>query len=112
MLTKMDSSTASSAASHSNNNNNNNNDGNATEMRHCELSPQDVDKLARLTDGYSGFDLTALAKDAALAPIRGDFATYAVICTALSINITDRHFIMLFVCCFMTYIQSVALFCQ
>ena len=28
------------------------------------------DELARLTDGYSGSDLTALAKDASLGPIR------------------------------------------
>lgn len=36
-------------------------------------SPLGMDKLkylARLTDGYSGSDLTALAKDAALGPIR------------------------------------------
>jgi spastin len=30
-----------------------------------------LDELATLTDGYSGSDLTALAKDAALGPIRG-----------------------------------------
>lgn len=29
-------------------------------------------KLAEMTDGYSGSDLTALAKDAALGPIRGN----------------------------------------
>lgn len=34
------------------------------------LSDSRLDKLARLTDGYSGSDLTALAKDAALGPIR------------------------------------------
>lgn len=34
------------------------------------LSTKDVDSLALLTEGYSGSDLTALAKDAALAPIR------------------------------------------
>ncbi|KAK3704922.1 hypothetical protein QZH41_016745 [Actinostola sp. cb2023] len=34
------------------------------------LSSQEIDQLARLTDGYSGSDLTALAKDAALGPIR------------------------------------------
>ncbi|XP_063849088.1 spastin-like isoform X2 [Scylla paramamosain] len=35
-----------------------------------ELSTKDLDSLATLTEGYSGSDLTALAKDAALAPIR------------------------------------------
>jgi spastin len=34
-------------------------------LTHSQLS-----ELARLTDGYSGSDLTALAKDAALGPIR------------------------------------------
>jgi spastin len=36
------------------------------------LSEQDLAQLARLTEGYSGSDLTALAKDAALGPIRGE----------------------------------------
>ena len=35
------------------------------------LSMKDQETLANLTDGYSGSDLTSLAKDAALAPIRG-----------------------------------------
>ena len=35
------------------------------------LSDRDLNELAKLTDGYSGSDLTALAKDAALGPIRG-----------------------------------------
>ncbi len=34
------------------------------------LSANDIYELARATDGYSGSDLTALAKDAALGPIR------------------------------------------
>jgi spastin len=34
------------------------------------LTPSQISELARLTDGYSGSDLTALAKDAALGPIR------------------------------------------
>ena len=34
------------------------------------LSDYDIAQLARLTEGYSGSDLTALAKDAALGPIR------------------------------------------
>uniref|UniRef100_A0A1Y1KL42 Spastin n=1 Tax=Photinus pyralis TaxID=7054 RepID=A0A1Y1KL42_PHOPY len=36
----------------------------------CTLSPKELKRLATLTDGYSGSDLTALAKDAALGPIR------------------------------------------
>ncbi|XP_076442113.1 spastin-like isoform X2 [Babylonia areolata] len=36
----------------------------------CCLAEDDLSKLATLTDGYSGSDLTALAKDAALGPIR------------------------------------------
>ncbi|XP_042211352.1 spastin-like isoform X2 [Homarus americanus] len=35
-----------------------------------ELSTRDLEVLAGLTEGYSGSDLTSLAKDAALAPIR------------------------------------------
>ncbi|KAG0713919.1 Spastin [Chionoecetes opilio] len=35
-----------------------------------ELSAKDLNTLALLTEGYSGSDLTALAKDCALAPIR------------------------------------------
>uniref|UniRef100_A0A5F9C3Z3 Spastin n=1 Tax=Oryctolagus cuniculus TaxID=9986 RepID=A0A5F9C3Z3_RABIT len=34
------------------------------------LSQKELAQLARMTDGYSGSDLTALAKDAALGPIR------------------------------------------
>ncbi|MCL4145603.1 UNVERIFIED_CONTAM: hypothetical protein GTU68_020102 [Idotea baltica] len=34
------------------------------------LGEAELDELARLTEGYSGSDLTALAKDTALAPIR------------------------------------------
>jgi spastin len=34
------------------------------------LTPSQLNELSRLTDGYSGSDLTALAKDAALGPIR------------------------------------------
>lgn len=36
----------------------------------CRLSDSALDHLATLTKGYSGSDLTALAKDAALEPIR------------------------------------------
>jgi spastin len=35
------------------------------------LSQEELDKLASDTEGYSGSDLTGLAKDAALGPIRG-----------------------------------------
>ncbi|XP_071521098.1 spastin isoform X2 [Panulirus ornatus] len=35
-----------------------------------DLCTRDMDTLATLTEGYSGSDLTSLAKDAALAPIR------------------------------------------
>lgn len=34
------------------------------------LTVQDIDELVELTDGYSGSDLTALAKDAAMGPLR------------------------------------------
>ncbi|XP_056312512.1 spastin isoform X2 [Danio aesculapii] len=34
------------------------------------LSQKELSQLARMTDGYSGSDLTSLAKDAALGPIR------------------------------------------
>lgn len=37
----------------------------------CSLQPAELKRLAKLTEGYSGSDLTALAKDAALGPIRG-----------------------------------------
>ena len=37
----------------------------------CQLSAEQLDKVAMLTEGYSGSDLTNLAKDAALGPIRG-----------------------------------------
>ncbi|XP_066249266.1 spastin isoform X4 [Euwallacea similis] len=36
----------------------------------CSLSPQELKRLATLTEGYSASDLTGLAKDAALGPIR------------------------------------------
>lgn len=37
----------------------------------AELSDDELARLAALTDGYSGSDLTALCRDAALGPIRG-----------------------------------------
>ena len=36
----------------------------------CTLTQQELKRLATLTQGYSASDLTALAKDAALGPIR------------------------------------------
>lgn len=36
------------------------------------LSEEELEKVATLTAGYSGSDLTGLAKDAALGPIRGN----------------------------------------
>lgn len=36
----------------------------------CSLNDAELKRLATLTDGYSASDLTALAKDAALGPIR------------------------------------------
>jgi len=35
------------------------------------LTSEELNEMAVLTDGYSGSDLTGLAKDAALGPIRG-----------------------------------------
>ncbi|KAH7378811.1 P-loop containing nucleoside triphosphate hydrolase protein [Pyrenochaeta sp. MPI-SDFR-AT-0127] len=35
-----------------------------------ELSDRDLDRLVRLTEGFSGSDITALAKDAAMGPLR------------------------------------------
>lgn len=37
------------------------------------LTNPELHKVAELTEGYSGSDLTGLAKDAALGPIRGNF---------------------------------------
>lgn len=37
----------------------------------CQFGDKDLGRLASLTEGYSASDLTALAKDAALGPIRG-----------------------------------------
>lgn len=42
------------------------------EKQGSPLSDADLNRLAMLTEGYSGSDLTALAKDAALEPIRGN----------------------------------------
>lgn len=42
-----------------------------TDRQQCDMNSSDLDSLSDLTKGYSGSDLTSLAKDAALAPIRG-----------------------------------------
>lgn len=44
--------------------------------QNCKLSDSSIANLAALTKGYSGSDLTALAKDAALEPIRGKFIIF------------------------------------
>ncbi|CAL4067466.1 unnamed protein product, partial [Meganyctiphanes norvegica] len=41
-----------------------------TAKQKCDMSSRDMEVLAGLTEGYSGSDLTSLAKDSALAPIR------------------------------------------
>lgn len=41
------------------------------QKQNSPLSDDELKTLARSTDGYSGSDLTALARDAALEPIRG-----------------------------------------
>lgn len=40
------------------------------------LSDDELARLATLTDGYSGSDLTALCRDAALGPIRGSYSRW------------------------------------
>lgn len=42
------------------------------EKQGSPLGDADLNRLAMLTEGYSGSDLTSLAKDAALEPIRGN----------------------------------------
>lgn len=34
------------------------------------MTDEDLDRLVELTDGFSGSDITALAKDAAMGPLR------------------------------------------
>ncbi len=40
------------------------------EYQHHSLNQHDIDELIDLTKGYSGSDITALAKDAAMGPLR------------------------------------------
>ncbi|KAG7134516.1 putative AAA domain-containing protein like [Verticillium longisporum] len=44
--------------------------GDANRVLKHGLSDFDVEELVRLTDGFSGSDITALAKDAAMGPLR------------------------------------------
>ena len=46
------------------------------------LNNQELDKLSELTQGYSSSDLTALAKDSALGPIRGSIHHQYIFCTS------------------------------
>ena len=50
------------------------------------LRSHEIAELARLTDGYSGSDLTSLAKDASLAPIREQTVEKLKILTANTIR--------------------------
>lgn len=40
------------------------------QSNHCSISSKEMQELVQLTEGYSGSDLTALAKEAAMGPIR------------------------------------------
>lgn len=53
------------------------------------LTPEELNEMAVMTEGYSGSDLTGLAKDAALGPIRG-----------------NAEFLVHFCICFQSYIMS------
>jgi len=56
------------------------------------ITDKHLTELALLTEGYSGSDLTALARDAALGPIRG-MSSYEVkildVCKVRSIHLSD-----------------------
>ena len=53
------------------------------EKQGSPLNDATLHKLSSMTDGYSGSDLTALAKDAALEPIRGLFKHHKLITNKL-----------------------------
>jgi spastin len=55
------------------------------------LSQFELSWLARVTDGYSGSDLTALAKDAALGPIRERSVEDLKVLTASRIRPINIH---------------------
>jgi len=57
------------------------------------LTPEELNEMAVLTDGYSGSDLTGLAKDAALGPIRGTGFFILQILLLLFICFICLHFI-------------------
>lgn len=62
------------------------------ESQSHSLRPSQIEELAFLSDGYSGSDLTALAKDAALGPIREQSVEQLKVLTANKIrplNIND-----------------------
>lgn len=48
------------------------------------LSEEEVHQVSVLTEGYSGSDLTGLAKDAALGPIRGRLTKASLSCAKRS----------------------------
>lgn len=57
------------------------------------ISSKDMEKIVKATEGYSGSDLQALCKDAALGPIRelGAHITEAHISDIRGINSSDFH---------------------
>lgn len=42
------------------------------------LTEEELNQMSELTEGYSGSDLTGLAKDAALGPIRGKILRFQI----------------------------------